>query len=108
MTFDSVKRLGEWKPIRNCPGRFVLHSVPPAYGIVDLLGKNVIIQQFQTPQARDSVVIVRLDDGGIISYHRSSGTWLHTLNTEEGFRRKLEQLGITNCRLLSDLRPDRS
>jgi hypothetical protein len=101
MTFDSVKGLGEWKPIRNCPGRFVLHGVPPTYGINDLLGENVIIQQFQSPRARDVVFVVCLDNGGIISYHRSSGTWLHTLNTEEGFRRKVEQLEIIPCRPVS-------
>jgi hypothetical protein len=95
MTFDSVKGLGEWKPIRDCPGRFVLHGVPPTYSITDLFGESVSIQQFQSPRARDVVCVVCLDDGGMISYHRSSGTWLHTLNTKEGFRRKLDQLKIS-------------
>jgi len=95
MTFDSVKELGEWRPIRNCPGRFVLHGVPPTHSITDLLGENVIVRRFQSPGARDVVVVVRLEDGGMISYQRPSGTWLHTLNTEEGFRRKVEQLEIS-------------
>jgi len=95
MTFDSVKKLGEWRPIRNCPGRFVLHGAPPTRGITDLLGEDVIVRRFHSPGARDVVVVARLSDGGVISYQRPSGTWLHTLNTKEGFRRKLEQLEVS-------------
>jgi len=35
MTFDTVKRLSKWTPIRNCPGRFVLRGVLPAFSVVD-------------------------------------------------------------------------
>ena len=94
MTFDTVKSLGTWMPIRGCPGRLVLKGTPPTYSITDLLGEGVNIQQFQSPRARDVVRVVCLDDGGVISYKRSDGTWLHTLNTKEGFRRKLDQLEI--------------
>ena len=95
MTFDNVKRMGKWRPIRNCPGRFVLRGVSPASSVVDLLGAIAGIQQFQSPRAKDTVWVVCLDDGGMISYRRPAGTWIHTLNTEEGFRRKLEQLEIS-------------
>lgn len=94
MTFDNVKRLGKWRPIRNCPGRFVLRGVSPATSIIDLLGSIEGIQQFQSPRAKDTVWVVCLEDGGMISYCRPAGTWIHTLNTEEGFRRKLDQLEI--------------
>ena len=95
MTFDTVKKLGEWMPIRDCPGRFVLRGVPPSFGIADLLGDVAGVQQYQSPRARDVVWVVCLEDGGTISYRRAAGTWLHTLNTEEGFRRKLKQLEIS-------------
>ena len=94
MTFDTVKSLGTWMPIRGCPGRLVLKGTPPTYSITDLLGQGMNIQQFQSRSARDVVCVVCLDDGGVISYQRSDGTWLHTLNTKEGFRRKLDQLEI--------------
>jgi hypothetical protein len=81
-------------PIRGCPGRFVLRGAPPAYSITDLLGESVNIQEFRSRKARDVVCVVCLDDGGMISYHRSDGTWLHTLNMNEGFGRKLDQLDI--------------
>lgn len=95
MTFDTVKRLGKWTPIRDCPGRFVLRGVLPSFSIVDLLGDVADVQQFQSPRAQDTIWIVRLEDGAVISYRRPAGTWRHTLNTEEGFRRKLEQLEIS-------------
>jgi hypothetical protein len=34
------------------------------------------------------------DGGGLISYARGDGSYLHTLNTPDGFARKLRQLGI--------------
>lgn len=94
MTFCTVSKLGKWTPIRNCPGRFVLRGVSPAFSLVDLLGDIAGIELFQSPRAKDAVCVVRLEDGGMISYRRLAGTWIHTLNTEEGFRRKLEQLEI--------------
>ena len=39
-------------------------------------------------------VVATLEEGGLISYRKSDGRFLHTLNTTAGFRRKLEQLGI--------------
>ena len=95
MTFDAVRELGEWAPIRDCPGRFVLRGVRPTLGVTDLLGGVAGVRQFQSPGAGDAVWVVCLEDGGTISYRRPAGTWLHTLNTKEGFRRKLEQLEIS-------------
>lgn len=51
-------------------------------------------QQFHVAAARDAVVVVPLSDGGLISYSRADGTYVHTLNTRDGFARKLAQLGI--------------
>ena len=44
--------------------------------------------------ARDPVIVTAFDDGGLISYRKAEGTFLHTLNTREGLERKLRQLGI--------------
>jgi len=43
--------------------------------------------------ARDPVLVVAFRGGGL-SYLREDGTLMHTLNTSEGFYRKLRQLGI--------------
>ena len=44
--------------------------------------------------AMDPVIVTAFDDGGLISYRKAEGMFLHTLNTREGFERKLRQLGI--------------
>ena len=106
MTFDELVHQWTWKPIRNCPGRFVLadspndmqngrgvHSVR-AMSPRDLAGTDIVLSTFQVPTARDVVVVGPLDTGGLISYRRRDGTYVHTLNTADGFERKLQQLGI--------------
>ena len=47
-----------------------------------------------TRAAKDPVIVTPFEDGGLISYRKADGTFLHTLNTREGFERKLRQLGI--------------
>jgi hypothetical protein len=94
MTFETVMGLGHWVPIKNCPGRSVLHDVSPTLSLRDLLGPEIASRQAHSLKAKDTVWIIRLEDGGIISYARPDGSWLHTLNTTEGFERKLRQLGI--------------
>ena len=58
------------------------------------MGPGSDSREFQVKTAEDPVVVTALEAGGLISYRKSDGGYLHTLNTEEGLRRKLEQLGI--------------
>jgi len=95
MTFDELMTRSSWKPIRNCPGRYILSAVPSDIAPEDLLGPGVQMAEFQVEAARDKVVVAQLDKGGLISYARADGSYLHTLNTPEGFERKLRQLGIS-------------
>jgi hypothetical protein len=84
----------QWKPIRHCPGRFVLVTTDPSMPLDCLLGSDCHAQAFMTDAAKDRVLVVPLEDGGLISYARADGRIVHTLNTAEGFVRKLTQLGI--------------
>ena len=94
MTFDELMKAWDWKPIRNCPGRYVLRGANADWSPENLLGREVEISEFHTEAARDTVLVAPLEGGGIISYKRDDGSFLHTLNTPEGFRRKLFQLRI--------------
>jgi hypothetical protein len=106
MTFEKLATEWTWQPIRNCPGRFVLSldredtTAPagvapvPALSPQDLAGAETVFWTHVVPTARDPVVVGRLDQGGLISYQRRDGTYVHTLNTQAGFERKLRQLGI--------------
>lgn len=93
MLFTDLLNKWDWQPIVNCPGRYVLKTkidLQPQ----EILGQPVTVAEFKVAAARDMVLVVRLDDAGLISYRRKDGSILHTLNTLEGFERKLRQLGI--------------
>src|SRR5689334_9620925 len=94
MTFDEVMKARDWRPIRNCPGRYVLDGERADLRPQDILGDGIEVNEFKVEAAKDTVLVVQLDDGGLITYRRDDGSFLHTLNTPAGFRRKLAQLGI--------------
>ena len=85
--------MGHWRPIRHCRGRYCLVTsnsrLPVSALISDTPGTICRVRA-----ARDPVLVVEFEGGGPISYLREDGTLMHTLNTSEGFRRKLRQLGI--------------
>ena len=106
MTFDELVIQRNWKPIRNCPGRFLLVGVRPDLPPEAVVGPAELLE-FHVEAARDTVVVAQLDEGGLISYKRADGTYLHTLNSLEGFLRKILQLGIvleTSQRSVEDRR----
>lgn len=100
MTFDELSRRWTWRPIPHCPGRFTLDA-PTDVSMEALVGADVVPNEFRLTAAQDEVLVVPLDEGGIISYRRPGGSILHTLNTAEGFARKLVQLSIE----ITEVRP---
>jgi hypothetical protein len=93
--FEELKRGGGWVPIRGCPGRFILRGGPVSLRPEELLGPDCEPKEFRVAGALDVIVVAQFVGGGLISYRKADGTYLHTLNTEEGFERKLAQLGIS-------------
>ncbi len=59
-----------------------------------LLGYSCFPQTYKSPMAKDPVSVIPLENGGLISYQQPDGRLIHTLNTPEGFARKLRQLQI--------------
>jgi hypothetical protein len=92
--FKKLKSLFEWEPIPNCPGRYILKTDDPFRSITEILGFEVETTEHRVDKARDLVLISVISDCGIISYKRTDGSYLHTLNTMDGFNRKLNDLGI--------------
>ena len=96
MNIDQLFAAFDWEAIPNCPGRYALRvgkgeRAPGLDEFFDCLSaKRLVISACIDP------VWVRVfpEGGGLISYERENRDPLHTLNTEEGFRRKLDQLGI--------------
>ena len=80
--------------MQNCPGRYVLAAgpvgTPPEHIVAGATGGS----EYVCATAKDPVIVTPFEDGGLISYRKADGMFLHTLNTREGFERKLRQLGI--------------
>lgn len=94
-TFQSLWTCWPWRPIRNCPGRFILPRTEHPVSFETLLGISCIPRMFSSLEAKDTVLVIPLTDGGLIAYQQTDGRLIHTLNTPDGFSRKLHQLGIT-------------
>jgi len=93
VTFSALFERWAWRPIPNCPGRYVLADGPLATPPEEMVpGANG--SEHVCVTARDTVIVTPCEGGGLISYRRADGMFLHTLNTREGFERKLHQLGI--------------
>jgi hypothetical protein len=103
MTFAEIKARWPWKPIPHCPGRFVFAAGPTAMAPSEIAMQAAEPIEHVSSVARDPVVVTAFADGGLISYRKSNATYLHTLNSREGFERKLRQLGVA---LPSDFLPD--
>ena len=94
VVFDELMQSRDWVPVRGCPGRFILNGGPVGLRPEELLGDKCEPMEFCVAGARDVVIVMQFAGGGLISYRKADGMYLHTLNTEEGFERKLAQLGI--------------
>ncbi len=94
MTVQELFAARKWRPIPNCPGRYVLESTEPTFAPQELAGVDCSPMEYPVRTATDVVVVVPLEGGGLITYLHADGTYFHTLNTEFGFDRKLAQLGI--------------
>ena len=96
----------QWKEIRGCPGRYTLKSgehqqTPPA----QLLSAALELERLQVHatrhevQGKDPMVVSQLTDGGgLLTYCKPAGVYVHTLNTTSGLERKTKALGVaTHC-----------
>jgi hypothetical protein len=94
VTFAALFDRWAWRPIPNCPGRYVLAAGPVATPPEDIVQDARNRSEHGSAAGRDPVIVTAFEDGGLISYRKAQGMFLHTLNTLEGFERKLRQLGI--------------
>lgn len=83
------------RPIRNCPGRYVLPASKTQCPPEQIVGEGVS-RVFEHTTVKDTVVVTWIEDWGLISYHRRDGSWCHTVNEPDGFERKLTSLGIAS------------
>ena len=93
----------EWKEIRNCPGRYTtrrrdLARWPPERLLAAALGAAAPQTSLwrHSSSTSDAIHAVRFaGGGGLLTYARSDGKFVHTLNTESGLLRKIAALRVT-------------
>jgi len=92
-SFASLCRRFPTTPIAGCPGRHLIHGEERT-SVAALVGDAIPVGQYVSRHARDPVFVARIPGGGLISYAKPDGSFVHTLCDDEGFARKLAQLGI--------------
>ena len=68
MDFKELKSRWNWSPIRNCPGRFILIEEDKTISPEDVIVAAIEFSEFQVEKAKDTVVVGRIIDSGMISY----------------------------------------
>jgi hypothetical protein len=99
LSFEGLLNKYSWKEIPNCPGRYVLrkkdgdkNSLTPQ---LFLDKPDLEINSYTTPVAKDKVYVIKFsDNGGLLSYSKPDGGYVHTLNNPSGLIRKLNHLQI--------------
>ena len=92
-TFEYLYKQYQWTPIKHCPGRFVMTG-GQLLSMEDLVGKNIPITAAESEHAQDEILLCIFPGGGLISYVKPDGRIVHTLNDEDGFIRKSQQLEL--------------
>lgn len=93
VTFEELRARFPWRPMQGCPGRYLLAGGPVASPPGDLFG-DLGFREARSAQAPDCVLVAAVRGGGIISYAKKNGTFVHTLGDGVGFARKLHALGL--------------
>lgn len=99
VSFDYLFQLYSWKEILHCPGRYLLskqdnrrlETVTPTA----MLNNQPTVEIFVSEVCRDRIHVGKFLDGGLLSYEKSDGTFVHTLNHLSGLARKMNHLNIS-------------
>jgi len=85
----------QWEKIPDTEGRFTLNQSKSPLTVEQLIDSDELeIQQYPSINPQEMIHVVKLEDGGLISYQRQDTSFIHTLNSENMFKRKQWELGI--------------
>eukprot|EP00050_Salpingoeca_kvevrii_P017427 m.65038 g.65038 ORF g.65038 m.65038 type:complete len:127 (+) comp7551_c0_seq1:1160-1540(+) len=95
--------LFSWREIRGCPGRFVVSrdadTTTPEELLAAIGADESVCASLQrvSSAGRDPIALVAFPGGGgLLTYIKANGNYVHTLNSESGRRRKLLALGLAH------------
>ncbi|CAE7658514.1 unnamed protein product [Symbiodinium microadriaticum] len=89
-----------WKELRNCPGRYTTsdseaRGKAPARLLDDLKILSATVEV--VPEGKDRILVGRFSGGGgLLTYCKDGGVYVHTLNTESGLIRKIDALQLSS------------
>ena len=93
--FEQIFDKWDWSEIRHCPGRFIFVEGRSKLSPEEIIGIEIEVYKFRSEGIADEILTARFNTGGgLISYIKEDNQFLHSLNNEDGFRRKLCQIGI--------------
>jgi hypothetical protein len=92
ITFDSVLARWPWRPIANCPGRWVLCGTEGDLTPEAVLGEPATPIELHSATTPDTIFVVHFERGGLLTFQKANGVYVHTLNTPEGLARRLQRL----------------
>jgi hypothetical protein len=99
---SSLQKLWEvwsWSEIKNCPGRYVTkHNIHATTispdDLLQSLNIHCLLNEYHVDN-KDTIVIGAFQDGGgLLTYVKNDGRYVHTLNTRSGLLRKITSLGL--------------
>lgn len=95
MKVDDLLKRFQWEQIPNSDGRFTLKQKESQLSPAELLDSDEVeIKQHPSVHQQETIFYVELEDGGLISYGRKDATYIHTLNSQNMFKKKQWELGI--------------
>ncbi len=65
MTFQELLTAHKWKPIPNCPGRYVLEKPEPTLSPNQLAQVDHAAAEYRVKAARDIVLVLLLDGASV-------------------------------------------
>ena len=94
--FQQVFERWAWKPIRNCPGRYIFAPGAVSLTVNEIASGDFFVFDAESDVVPDTFLVMKFgdDSGGLISYRKSENSFLHTLGDEAGFLKKLKQLKV--------------
>ena len=96
LALERIYQREQWRPIPGCDGRYVYRG--PRRSSVLENEPHKLVRLREASESEDGIVVGLLrGGGGVLSYEKFSGVFVHTLGTASGLIRKVAALNMTTA-----------
>lgn len=67
-SFHQLFEARTWRQIPHCPGRYIATALDERLTVAELAGFDEGVKAFESERAQDTVLVMKIPGGGIISY----------------------------------------